>query len=276
MAVKKHFEVNLTTRNPGFIMKGAHSHSWYEIFCLQSGSCELTIGDIVWQCRPGAVAIIAPEVPHKTCYTGNTECARVCIEFTPQFVQQFSSSTTISDSFNTITNGVFQLFENDYISFNRFLNELFDEKNSKDAFSDIVCSSILCQVITMIMRNFQKAPDTMEAHPSDNTIQMALLYMEKNYNKDITLSMLADMYHLNTSYFSKKFKAICGTGFKEYLTNLRIINSERLLLETQKSITEIAFLCGFESSNYYGDAFRKKNKVSPSQFRKMKGFNILE
>ena len=62
-----------------------------------------------------------------------------------------------------------------------------------------------------------------------------------------------------------------GIGFKEYLNNVRINQSEKLLLETSKSITEIAFECGYENSNYYGDAFKHRNGISPSTFRRIKG-----
>ena len=79
------------------------------------------------------------------------------------------------------------------------------------------------------------------------------------------------MYRLNPSYFSSKFKSVNGVGFKEYLNNVRIIRAEKLLLETDMSITEIAMKCGYETSNYFGDAFRRTNNCSPSQFRRMNG-----
>ena len=79
------------------------------------------------------------------------------------------------------------------------------------------------------------------------------------------------MYQLNPSYFSSKFKSVNGIGFKEYHNNVRIIRAEKLLLETDMSITEIAMKCGYETSNYFGDAFRRINNCSPSQFRRMNG-----
>lgn len=275
MAVKKRLEIDIAKRRPSFAMKGAHTHSWYELFCLQSGSCELTIGDIVWNCQPGAVAIITPDTPHMTKYSGNVACSRVSLEFTSQYIHHISSEPSLANSFNAITNGVFQLFESDVITINHYLNQLFEEKNSPDELSDVVSSCIITELLSLLMRKFEHIPDTGRAKQSDNTIQLALLYIEKNYTQNISLDMLANMFSLNPSYFSKKFKSVVGTGFKEYLTNLRIIHSERLLLETQKSITEIAMLCGFDNSNYYGDSFRKKNRVSPSEFRKKKGF-LLE
>ena len=48
-----------------------------------------------------------------------------------------------------------------------------------------------------------------------------------------------------------------GFGFKEYIINVRIKHACELLLNTNKSITTIAFECGFNDSNYFGDAFRR-------------------
>ena len=53
-------------------------------------------------------------------------------------------------------------------------------------------------------------------------------------------------------------------------TSIRIKNACRLLLETKLSITDIAFECGFNDSNYFGDAFRHMKGVSPNKYRKNK------
>ena len=84
------------------------------------------------------------------------------------------------------------------------------------------------------------------------------------------LEDMSDKFHISRSYLSKKFKAVTGFGFKEYIVNVRIKNACRLLLETNKSITDIAFECGFNDSNYFGDAFRHVKGVSPNKYRKNK------
>ena len=83
---------------------------------------------------------------------------------------------------------------------------------------------------------------------------------------------VADKFNLSRSYLSKKFKTATGFGFKEYIINVRIQNACRLLLESNKSITDIAFECGFNDSNYFGDAFRKAKGVSPHKYRKNETF----
>lgn len=81
---------------------------------------------------------------------------------------------------------------------------------------------------------------------------------------------MADKFHISKSYLSKKFKSVTGFGFKEYLVNVRIKNACTLLLDTNKSITDIAFECGFNDSNYFGDAFRHVKGMSPNKYRRNK------
>ena len=89
-------------------------------------------------------------------------------------------------------------------------------------------------------------------------------YVYENFHRHITLSDTALRFHISRSYLSKKFKAVTGFGFKEYLINIRIQNACRMLLETDQSITDIALSCGFNDSNYFGDAFRHVKGISPN------------
>ena len=88
----------------------------------------------------------------------------------------------------------------------------------------------------------------------------------------LSLRHISDKFDMNKSFLSKRFKTATGFGFKEYIINLRIQNACRLLLETNKSITDIAFECGFNDSNYFGDSFRKIKGISPRKYRKNETF----
>ena len=86
--------------------------------------------------------------------------------------------------------------------------------------------------------------------------------------EDIDLAAISQIVNLSPSYFSKKFKASTGFGYREYLVLVRIQTASAMLLETNKSIAEIALACGFRDSNYLGDAFKREKGVSPSAYRK--------
>ena len=74
---------------------------------------------------------------------------------------------------------------------------------------------------------------------------------------------------MNKSFLSKRFKTATGFGFKEYIINLRIQNACRLLLETNKSITDIAFECGFNSVSSFNRSFKKVKGILLGTFTQM-------
>ncbi len=271
MVKKKRFEINTTKRSAGFSMKSPHSHSWYELFYLISGECILNVDGNLWRLGAGSIAIFPPDVLHSTAYTGTNSAQRMCIEFSQNYIEPLLESTDMQKLFEPLIHTPVSLSLNSSVSFNRTVSDILEEQQNDDTFSDLLKTCQLNRLLIYLIRDFHSIPAMPPKKFHDNTIHLALFYIERNFHNHITLDSLASIYHLNPSYFSKKFKTACGMGFKEYLTNFRIVHSEKLLLETQKSITEIAFECGFESSNYYGDAFRRKNGVSPSRFRQLKG-----
>ena len=93
-------------------------------------------------------------------------------------------------------------------------------------------------------------------------------YISENYHLQLTLDDAAKIAYMERTHFSKRFKQLTGFGFQDYLTQTRIRAAENLLQTTDLSISEIAEHCGFSSSNYFGDAFRRWKGISPSTYRK--------
>ena len=99
-------------------------------------------------------------------------------------------------------------------------------------------------------------------------VQALARYIALNYAQPITLADAAAMACLENTYFSRRFQALTGFGFQEYLTQTRLQAAERLLQDTSLSVGEIAEQCGFSGANYFGDVFRRWKGCSPSQYRK--------
>ena len=68
---------------------------------------------------------------------------------------------------------------------------------------------------------------------------------------------MAGYCNLSPTYFSRKFRLITGQTFKEHVNYIRLRQATQMLLMTDNSITKIAMLCGFGSSNYFKDLFKK-------------------
>ena len=90
--------------------------------------------------------------------------------------------------------------------------------------------------------------------------------IKSNYHCDITLSRTAREHSISPEHLSRIFKKETGLSFHEYLTSIRLKEAERLLkLEEKKSVSEIAFSCGFNDSNYFSLVFQRIQGVTPFQ-----------
>ena len=99
-------------------------------------------------------------------------------------------------------------------------------------------------------------------------IERALKYIALNYQQSLTLEEVAGHCNLSSTYFSRKFKLITGRTFKEHLNYIRLRQAKQMLCTTDNTVTKIAMLCGFGSSNYFKDVFKADVGISPREYRK--------
>jgi AraC-like DNA-binding protein len=94
-----------------------------------------------------------------------------------------------------------------------------------------------------------------------------LHYIREHYREKIALSELAALMNISTMYFSNSFKAAFHISPKQYILNMRLTESQQLLLQTDLSIKEIAYSVGFENENYFSEFFAAKMGISALKFR---------
>lgn len=108
----------------------------------------------------------------------------------------------------------------------------------------------------------------LESVNEKNKILAARKYIEQNYQRDITISEIAEAVYLSESYFSHQFKKEVGVSAVQYLNCYRIEKAKELLRTPTLNITEIANLTGFQSLPHFNRIFRKFEKTAPRDFRK--------
>ena len=96
-------------------------------------------------------------------------------------------------------------------------------------------------------------------------------YVAQHFKEDLTLSEMADDFHISRYHLSRTFRDITGTGFHEYLTLCRLNEAKRLLLSTDMPITLVAEECGYGDVNNFIRAFRTREGATPLKYRKTSG-----
>ena len=106
---------------------------------------------------------------------------------------------------------------------------------------------------------------------SDVRHYVAEEYFRRNYQSDIRLSDLADIWHLSLKQTERVFAAEFGQTFTEYLINLRMTYAKILLEETGLSVGEIAERVGYGSYNGFYVTFTAYTGMTPTEYRKNSG-----
>lgn len=99
-------------------------------------------------------------------------------------------------------------------------------------------------------------------------IQMAIRYIQENYDKDLNMAVVSNHISMNYSLFSYVFKQYTGSNFVNYLKSLRMKEAKRLLEETDLRVNEISQRIGYDNEKHFMKTFKSVCGVSPSEYRK--------
>lgn len=130
-------------------------------------------------------------------------------------------------------------------------------------YSDFLMQALIVKFCTIIEQNgnFKQIKE-----PSLAT--KVKIYIDKNYNENISLQTIAVAVNANQYYLSHIFKGETGFSPMQYVTRRRIGEAQNLLINTKLSITEIAANVGYNNSNYFQNVFRKMVGFTPGDYRK--------
>lgn len=103
---------------------------------------------------------------------------------------------------------------------------------------------------------------------SYSSMEQILQWIDRNLGEEVSLNRLSQECHLNSSYISQLFRREMGVNFQTYLTRQRVRRAEKLLMETERSVTEISGLVGFHDYRAFIRMFRNETGETPAVFRK--------
>jgi len=164
----------------------------------------------------------------------------------------------------------------DMTSFNRtvYLNDLSDfegklirlekEFSRQLLFYDRKISGIFTEVLTECVRRI----NTGEKTQTNARIENILMYLQENYHRNITNEEISERFLYHPNYLSNMVKSYTGLSLHRYITQLRLLNAVKLLESGEKSIGEIAEVCGFCDIYHFSKCFKKEMGISPAQYRK--------
>ena len=115
---------------------------------------------------------------------------------------------------------------------------------------------------------FQQESARGDPREEERPILAITRYLQEHLSEDVSLSVLAEEFHLSAQYISQLFKNEIGVNFLAYFTNIRMERAKKLLLSSSASIGEISEQLGFGDYRVFTKVFKKAEGVTPSQYRR--------
>ena len=122
---------------------------------------------------------------------------------------------------------------------------------------------IVAKMIALIRSASEKRANTLPIVDNVKNI------IEENLDDEMSVADIAEKAGVSMYYMAHAFKKITGITIVEYKREMKIAKAKKMLVETEKSIAEIAQTCGFGSSAYFSKVFAQSECISPSEYRKM-------
>lgn len=132
---------------------------------------------------------------------------------------------------------------------------------------ELILHSLILELIHTLIGDSQKRTFRERVKNSNyEAVEKAMKFIKENLTSDLSLHAIADHTGFSPVHFHNCFKASTGKTVHEYVEEQRIKKAANLLVTTDRTLTEIAYECGFSSQSYFSFAFKRKMGQTPREY----------
>jgi len=247
----------------------AHWHNEIEIIRVLDGVLNIRLNNNFYSVKKGEIIFINPETVHQA---SPENCVYECVVFHLDFISaQHGRSLPFIDSLRNHESMVDEYHTDAHSAFARAVHALFDEMASENAGREFKVLGAIYRIFGEILDS-DLCKTTSSAPLGDKRnvpkLREVLYYIRNNYDSAITLNDMASMAGMSPKYFCYFFKEMTTKTPVEYLNAYRIEKASRKLTNSDLSVTDIAFSCGFNDLSYFIKTFKKHKGITPAKYRK--------
>ena len=249
-----------------------HQHDAWELYYVVQGNGTRMAGDTLQTFTKGDVVLIPPSMYHYWKYNTSSVDTDGCIRylmvaFAHSFIQKcIETFPELRNRFTAI------VFPTEALKFgtesSRLIRNILSQMDKQDELGR------LCKMLQLLPIIFTTSDYTFIGKPirierDIRRMQRISAYVMAHYIHSISLDDIASEMGMNRSAFCSYFKRCKGTTFSQFVTQYRLNTACELLKHSQKSVSEICYLVGFNDLPHFIRVFTKTMGIPPGKYRKM-------
>jgi len=250
-----------------------HHHPELELTLILQGEGQRIIGPNIEEYKANDLVLIGKNIPHS--YVSNTAYSKdlqkaIVIQFDRKLIDEFQKifyETEILIGFiDTAAQGLCFKNENEKKS---IIREIKNFTSLQEKYQPTALINILLRLSSMNYKTLMLTVSYNEfiKGKSNHRIEKVFEYIHENYKSPFRLSVLSSIIHMNEASFCRFFKKNTSKTVTQYIKELRISYAARLLIDTDLSVTKIAFDSGYNDLSNFSKHFKEIKHNSPLRFR---------
>ena len=248
-----------------------HFHRELQLCHVTSGIGKRVVGDRVCDITEGEVVLLGQNLPHVWRYdpTQSEQPKAVVVHFKEDFLgAEFSKKPEMRDVMLLLARagqGLLATGQTRNVVAEKLcaLPKLTGMGKLLGLLEILHCLAESTELETICSTGFQPVAAQLDIE----RLRRVCEYVDQHHKQQIDRDSVARLVHMSGSGFSRFFKSRTGMTFQDYVGDLRVGRACQLLTEAGRSITEIAFECGFSEMSTFNRAFKKFRNVTPSEYR---------
>lgn len=247
-----------------------HFHPELELVYVNKGKGKRHIGNHLSYFNNSQLILIGANLPHngftdRLTINGSETVIQFRQEFLGDYFFNVPEMEGISNLFERAKNGI--LFG---VKTKKKIGHKIEKLSEKEGFKKIL-------ILLEILHGLAKSKDytilnadgfAFETEPQDSAkIDIIFKHVNENFTQHITLDEIADKVSMTVPAFCRYFKKVTGKTFTKLVNEYRVVHATKLLSESQLSITDVSFECGFNNFSHFNKLFKEITGKSASKYR---------
>ena len=274
---KKHARPLAVLRATNHTAYPCHRHEFWEIVIVYRGSGLMSFGRRTLPIRVGDVFVLSRGQRHAYLETRSLDVINIL--FDPSYVgsvhpvladwMRHESLVSVGPRWKPgeSEGECLHLGSSDFALLLDKVRRMEAELENQKPESRIAALAYFLLIITLLRR--QSRPwESSGSVAAGHRVSRALEFIEEHFSDPITVEEIISHSQVSRRHFFRLFEQAVGVAPMEYLKKLRLQKAASMLLTTNASVTQVAFACGFNDSNYFSSLYHKEFGMSPSQFKK--------
>lgn len=272
VAYRDHFGIRLY-RNRESDNYPIHWHTAAEIIMPLDNIYTVIAHDTTLVLEPGDILVLPPGVLHEIIAPTTGERMILQFDFSLLYhLQGFDSTFHLLRPYCLVKSSQNERMQH---TLRRLLIEISEEFFGRSLLREAAAYALLIQFFVHIGRNYMHQERSIPQARNDkyykkiDTFLKVCNYINEHCTEDIQADQLAQLAGFSKFHFSRLFRQYIGMSWYEYLNQHRIMHAEKLLIDPNLTVTEVAMRSGFGSLATFNRVFKTYKKCTPTQYKQL-------